>query len=80
MFFLKPLFLEETADFRGLDDVLEGARLGLQVATFETKNTIWQGVLLLLGDILLYNLHEVGQRHNRTADHKVVEALFVFST
>ena len=60
MFFLKPLLLKETADFCGLDDILEGARLGLQVATFEAKNAIGQGVLLLLGDILLYNLHEVG--------------------
>ena len=80
MFLLEPLFLEETADFRGLDDMLEGLCLCLQITAFETENTVGQGVLMFLGDVLLHNLDEIGQRHDRTAHHTVVSSLFVLTT
>ena len=77
---LEPFFLEEGAersDFRHVAIVLE---LFLQVAAFQTDQAVWQGVLTLLLEILLDNLHQVGQLHHGTAHHEIILSLLVLAT
>ena len=80
VFLLEPFFIEETADFRCLNDIPERLGLCLQIAAFETKNAVGKGVLVLLGDVFLHDFDEVGQWHDSTTDHKIVETFFVFTT
>lgn len=80
MFLLEPLLSEETADFGGLDNLLIRLYLSLQITAFQAENAVGQGVLLTLGDILLNDLHQVGQGHDGTTDHKVVETFLILTT
>ena len=80
MFLLEPFFIEETADFRCLNDIPERLCLCLQIAAFETKNAVGKGVLVLLRDVFLHDFDEVGQGHDSSADHKIVETFFDFNT
>ena len=80
VFLLEPFFIEETADFRCLNDIPERLCLCLQIAAFEAEYAVGKGVLVLLGDVFLHDFDEVGQWHDSSADHKIVEAFFVFTT
>ena len=76
----EPFFLEEGAewgDFRHVAIILE---LFLQVAAFQTNQTIRQGVLSLLLEIFLDDLHQVGQLHHGTAHHEIILSLLFLAT
>ena len=79
MFFLEPFFIKETADLGGLDNLLERLYLSLQITAFQTEDAVRQSILLMLGDVFPHDLREVGQGHDGTADHKVVETFFVLT-
>ena len=61
-------------------NLLERLGLGLQIAALQTDESVWQGVVLvLMRDVLLNNLHEVGQGHHGTAHHEVVLCLLLLA-
>ena len=75
----EPLLIEEGAergDFRNLIILLEFL---LQIAALETEQTIRQGILTSLLEVLLDDLHQVGQLHYGTAHHEVVLAFLVLT-
>lgn len=80
MFLLEPFLREETADFGGLDNLLVRLYFCLQITAFQAENAVRQGVLLMFGDVFLNNLHQIGQGHNGTTDHKVVETFLILTT
>ena len=61
-------------------DVLERLCLSLQVAALKADESVRQRVVLVLAvHVLLYYLHEVGQRHHGATHHEVVLRLLFFA-
>ena len=64
MLLLKPLLCEVRGEVGLLYAVAELMNLALEVTALEAEDAIWHCVVLLLANVLPYNLHHIRQRHN----------------
>ena len=80
MFLLEPFLAEPVAELFDVNNATEGVGLSLHIASFQTDDSVGQGVVLVLGDILAHNLHQVGQGHDSTTDDEIISAFLVLAT
>lgn len=76
----KPLFVEEGAQGCNFSHPAVALELFVQVASFQAEQSVGQGILLCLLEVLLNDFHQVGQLHDCTAYHEVIFPLFFFSS
>ena len=77
---LKPFLVKPLAEWLPVSQTTERSQLGREVSALEYNEAVGVCVLLLAGNVLADDAHQVGQRHNRPGDDEVKLSLLFLST